>query len=88
MPAFVSRRKLTRDEGCKLEKSLWEMICGSENALAVSGFLKTYFKIVTNLNDYVKAKDDDDVDFEYDYRDNMIAQFKKCYFNKSFSHWD
>ena len=52
------------------------MIFGSENALAVYGFLKTYFQMVAKLNDYVKGDDDDDVDFEYHYGDNMIAQFK------------
>ena len=51
-------------------------------------FLKTYLRMVLNLNDYVKDDEDDDVDFGYLYRDNMIAQFKKDLYNKNFSHLD
>ena len=42
--------------------------------------------MVTKMNDYGEGDDDDDVDFEY--RDNMVAQFKKYLFSKSFSHRD
>ena len=43
--------------------------------------------MVTNFNDYFKDNDDDE-HFEYQYRDDMIAQFKQDFFNKSFSHQD
>ena len=86
-PACFPQKKLTRDEGNIIEKAFWEIIFGCENSLAVYGFLKTYFKLVTNLKDYVKDDDDDD-DFRYHYRDNMIAQFKQDFWNKSFSHQD
>ena len=72
-----------------LEKAFWEMFFGIENGLAEYGFLKTYFRMFTNLNDYVEDDDDDDDDdFGYQYRDNMIAQFEQDLGNKSFSHQD
>ena len=54
---YFPRRKL---EGKILEKVLWPMIFGCVDALAVYGFLKTYFLMVINLNDYVKDDDDHD----------------------------
>ena len=80
-PVSFPQSKLTGNEGSKLEKAFWEMIFGSEIFSAVYGFLKTYFRLVTTLNDYVKYdddddddNDDDDKDFWYHYRDNMIDQ--------------
>ena len=58
-----------------LEKPFWEMIFGSENVLHVYSLLNTYFKMVSNLHEYVKDDDDDKENFGYCYRDNMIAQF-------------
>ena len=88
-PVSFPQKKLTRDEGSILQKDFWERIFGSENVLAVYGFLKTAFKMVIKLNDYVKDDDDDDKDdFGYHYRDNLIAQFKQVLYNKSFSHQD
>ena len=43
--------------------------------------------MVTNFNDYFNDNDDDE-DFGYQYRDDMIAQFKQNFLNKSFSHQD
>ena len=43
--------------------------------------------MVTKFNDYFKDNDDDE-DFGYHSRDDMIAQFKQDFFNKSFSHQD
>ena len=79
MASLFSTKKLTRNEGGILEKAFREIIFGSENALAVYGFLKTYFTMVRNLINYVKDDDDndDDDDFVYLYRDNMIALLKK-----------
>ena len=85
-PAFFPQRKLTRDEGMKLEKTFWEMIFGSVDVLPLYRFLKTYFMMVTNMKNYVTLDSDgDDADFRYDYRDIMIAQFKQDSNNKNFS---
>ena len=86
-PAYFPQKKLTGDESSVFEKAFWEMIFVSENALAVYGFLKTNFRMVTNLNDYVKDDDDGDA-FGYLYRDNMIAQFSQDIYNKKSSHQD
>ena len=53
-------------------------------------FLGTYFKMVSNSNDFVEDDDEDDREdeFEYHFRDNMIAQFKQDLYNKIFSHGD
>ena len=49
-PAFFPQRKLTRDEGVKLEKAFWEVILTSnENDLALYDFLKLYFRMCTNI---------------------------------------
>ena len=86
-PAYFSQKELTRVEGGRLEKAFWEMIYGSENALAVYGFLKTNFRMVTNVIIYVKDDEDAD-DLGYHYRSNMITQFKQDFYIKSFSHQD
>ena len=45
--------------------------------------------VFTNLKKYLTLRlDDDDVDFRYNYRDTMTAQFKQDLYNKSFSHQD
>ena len=91
-PAYFPQRKLTRDEISILEKTFWEMISGNEDVLPVYGFLKTYFMKVADMKNYVKNDDGvEDVykdDFGYDYRDNMIAQFKQGLSNKTFSLQD
>ena len=86
--ACFPHRKQTRDEGSILEKAFWEMIFGIKDILPVYGFLQKYHRMVKNLNDYVTFDndDDDDVDFGYNSREKMIAQFKQGLYNKSFSH--
>ena len=64
------------------------MLFGSESELAVHGFLKTNFKMVTNLNNYVTYDDEDDNGFGYHYRGDMIAKFKQNLSNRSFDHQD
>ena len=77
-PAYCPKIKLTRDEeGSILEKAFWEIIFGSVDALAVYGLLKTYFKMVTSSNGFVKDDDDDEHEFGYLHRDNMIPRFKQ-----------
>ena len=45
--------------------------------------------MVTKMKDCVTLDDkDNDADFRYDYRDNMIAQFEKVLYNKSLSRQD
>ena len=85
-PAHFSQRKWTRDEGSVFEKEFQDMIFGNENELAVYGFSKTYFMMVSKLNDYAKHDDDDDKDDSgFYFRDSMIAQIKQGFNNKSFS---
>ena len=62
--AFFQQSNLTRVEGIILEKSLWELIFGSEDVLPVNGFLKTYIVMVTIMKYYVTLEPDDyDADF-------------------------
>ena len=88
-PSYFPKTNLTMDERSILEKAFWQMIFGSEDDLPVHGFLKTYFLMVTDMKDYVTLDDKDyDADFSYNYRDNMIAQFKQDFNNETFSHQD
>ena len=64
------------------------IIFGSEVVKPVYRFLKTNFMIVTNLNDYVTGDDDNDDDFGYLIRNNMIAQFEQDLYNQKFSDQD
>ena len=75
-PAYFPQGTTTQNEGGIHEKDFSEVIFGSKNSLALYGFLKTYFRMVTILNEFVKDDDDDD-DFGYHHRDNMIALFKQ-----------
>ena len=93
-PAFFPQRKLTRDEGIKLERVFWEMIYMSiDNDLAVFDFLKLYFRMCTNITDHVPVRYwDDDPDEEeqwwYGYKDDMMAQFEQDLYNKNFTLQD
>ena len=95
-PAFFPQRKLTRDEGIKLERAFWEMILSSnDNDLALFDFLKLYFRMCTNITDHVPIRycdyyDDgnEEEQWGYGYRDDMIAQFKQDLYNKHFTLQD
>ena len=93
-PAFFPQRKMTRDEGLKLEKAFWEVIFTSnDNDLALFDFLKLYFRMCPNITDHVPIRlwFDDPVEEEqwgYGYRDDMIAQFKQDLYNKNFTLQD
>ena len=93
-PAFFPQRKLTRDEGIKLEKAFWEVILTSnDNDLALFDFLKFYFRMCTNITNHVPIRlwfDDPDEEEQggYGYRDDMIAQFKQDLYNKHFTLQD
>ena len=49
-PAYFPQRNLTRDEGMILEKAFWEMIFTTQDCIEVYEFLKTYFRMCTNIN--------------------------------------
>ena len=93
-PTFFPQRKLTRDEGIKLERAFWEMVyMSNHNDLAVFDFLKLYFRMCTNIIDHVPIRYwDDDPDEEeqwgYGYKDEMIAQFEQDLYNKNFTLQD
>ena len=90
-PMFFPHRKPTRDEGIKLEKTYWEVILTSnDNDLALFDFLKLYFRRCININNYVPIRlwfddPDEEEQWGYGYRDDMIAQFKQDLYNKHFT---
>ena len=95
-PSFFPQRKLFKDEGVKLEKAFWEVILSSnDNDLALFDFLKLYFRMCTNITDHVPIRywdyyDDgnEEEQWGYGYRDDMIAQFKQDLYNKHFTLQD
>ena len=90
-PAFFPQRKLTRDEGIKLEKAFWEMVyMSNDNDLAVFDFLKLYFRMCTIITDHVPIRPwfddpDEEEQWGYGYRDDMIAQFEQDLYNKNYT---
>ena len=90
-PAFFPQRKLTRDESIKLEKAFWEVILTSnDNDLALFDFLKLYFRMCTNITNHVPIRSwfddpDEEEQWGYGYRDDMIAQFKQDIYNKNYT---
>ena len=93
MASIFPQRKLTRDEGIKLEKAFWEVIYNSnDNDLALFDFLQIYFRMCTNITDHVPIRywdyyDDgnEEEQWGYGYRDDMIAQFEQDLYNKNFT---
>ena len=90
-PAFFLQRKLTRDEGMKLEKAFWEMIfVSSTEYVEMYDFLKTYFRMCTNMSYHVPIRlwfDDPDEEEQWGagYRNDMITQFIQDLCNKNFT---
>ena len=93
-PSFFPQRKLTRDEGMKLEKAFWEVILTSnDNDLALFDFLKLYFRMCTNITDHVPIRywdyydgdGNEEEQWGYGYKDDMIAQFKQDLHNKNYT---
>ena len=81
-PAFFPQRRLTWDEGSILEKAFWEVIFGSKDVLPVYEISKTSFRMCSNLNCYVSVlpwfdDEDEEEQWGYGFRDDMIAQFKQ-----------
>ena len=90
-PVYFPQRKLSRDKSSILEKAIGEMIFGSEDVLPVYRFVKTYFRMDTNLNEYVEDDDGEDVDkddFGQYYSNNMIAQFREGLYSRNFGQQD
>ena len=91
---FFPQKKLTRDEGMRLERAFWEMIyMSNDNDLALFDFLKLYFRMCTNITDHVPIRkwfDDPDEEEQrgYGYRDDMIAQFEQGFHNKNYTLQD
>ena len=76
-----------------MNASYWRILFGKwfleVKMFCVYGFLKTNNMMVTHMRNYVTLDPDDDVaDFDYSYRDIMIALFKQFLFNKDFSLQD
>ena len=90
-PAFCPQSKLTRDEGMKLQKAFWEMIfVSSTESVEVYDYLKTYFRMRTNISNHVPIRlwfDDPDEEEQWGcgYRDDMITQFKQDLYSKNFT---
>ena len=93
-PMFFPQRKLTRDEGMRLERAFWEMIyMSNDNDLALFDFLKLYFRMCTNITDHVPIRPwfddpDEEEQWGYGYRDDMIAQFEQDLYNKNYTLQD
>ena len=76
-----------------LEKAFWEMIFPTKDCIEVYEFLKTYFRMCTNINNYIPVRpwfDDEDEQEQWDcgYRDDMIAQLKQDLYNKNYTLQD
>ena len=95
-PAFFPQRNLNRDEGIKLEKAFWEVILTSnDNNLALFEILKLCFRMCTNITDHVPIRyrgyhdeGNEEEQWGYGYRDDMIAQFKQDLYNKNLTLQD
>ena len=92
-PAFFPQRKHTKDKGIKLEKAFWEMNYNSVDVLALYDFLKLYFTMCTNINNYVPVRNwfvdpNEEEQWGYGYRDDMIGQFGQDFYNKNFTLQD
>ena len=91
---FFPQRKLTRDEGMRLERAFWEMIyMSNDNDLALFDFLKLYFRMCTNKSNHVPIRPwfddpDEEEQWGYGYRDDVIAQFEQDLYNKNYTLQD
>ena len=94
--ARIFSTKETRDEGIKLEKAFWEVILTSnDNDLALFEFLKLCFRLCTNITDHVPIRfwdyyhdGNEEEQWGYGYKNDMIAQFKQDLYNKNFTLQD
>ena len=66
----------------KLEKAFWEMIYNIVQVLALYEFLKLFFRMFTNIKNYVPVRpmfddEDEEKQWGYGYRDDMMTQVKQ-----------
>ena len=76
-----------------LEKAFCGMIFTTKDCIEVYDFLKTYFRMCTNIINYAPVRpwfDDPDEEEQWGccYRDDMIAQFKQDFYNNNFTSQD
>ena len=93
IPDVFPQKKLNRDEGIKLEKAFWQVILTSsdnDNDLVLFDFVKLYFRMCTNITDHVPIRywdyyndGNEEEQWGYGYKDDMIAQFKQDIYNKN-----
>ena len=72
----------------KPRKAFWEMNYNSVEVLVLYDFLKLYFGMCTNINNYVPVRrwfddPDEEEQWGYGYRGDIIAQFKQDLYNKN-----
>ena len=63
------------------------MIYNSVEVLALGDFLKLYFRMCTNMNNYIPVRwwfhdEDEEEEWGFGYRDDMMAQFKQDLYDK------
>ena len=93
-PMFFPQRKLTRDDGVRFERAFWETIyMSNDNNLALFDVLKLYFRMCTNITDHVRVRPwfddpDEEEQWGFGYRDDMIAQFEQDLYNKNYTLQD
>ena len=74
------RKKMRLDEGSILEKAFWRMIFATRDIKEVVKFLRTFFMMVANSNDYITGYKE----FREEFRGIMEGQFGHDLGNKSF----
>ena len=67
------------------------MIFTTEDFIEVYDFLKTYYRMCTNISNYVPVcpwfdDENEEEQWGFGYRDDMIIQFQQGLFNKKFYH--
>ena len=68
-------------------------LTSNDNDLALFDFLKLYFRMCTNINNYVPVRlwfhdPNEEEQWGYGNRDDMIAQFEQDLYNKNFTLQD
>ena len=81
-PAYFPQRKLTGDKSSKLEKAFWELIFTTEDCREVYEYLKLFFRMCTNINNYIPVcpsigHKNEEEQCGYGNKDDMTAKFKQ-----------
>ena len=78
----------------RLERAFWEMVyMSNDNDLALFDFLKLFFRICTNIHNHVpncpwSDDPDEEEQWGYGYKDDIIAQFEQDLYNKNYTLQD